>query len=342
MRYNRWFKDNNFLTPTEYTQQLSEYVEGLRYEDLPAEVADKAKKILLNTVGVILSAKNSEIYGKTLNMAKEANGGEGGTTTDWNSGTKLAAVNAALVLGTCADVRSEEDCMQTGHPSAAVIPCAWLAAEERHKSGKELIAAIAAAYEVYYRIAMSVKPSEEQIAARGWGEMSWQIFAAIIPIAKLYDLDARRINQAMGIGCECSTVPTSYAAVTHSDFKHYEYGYRARDGFLITKSAEKGIRNQRDLFDDPRAYAEGMVGHAADTDWLTKELGKHYYIMDAELRTKSGEPAADMSFEQLAELFAAQTAETVNADKAKEIIAGVSTIEAVNDISKLTELLFAD
>ena len=28
MRYNRLFKDNNFLTPTTYTQQLSEYTRG--------------------------------------------------------------------------------------------------------------------------------------------------------------------------------------------------------------------------------------------------------------------------------------------------------------------------
>ena len=34
MRYNRLYKDNNFLTPTTYTQTLSEYTETLRYEDI--------------------------------------------------------------------------------------------------------------------------------------------------------------------------------------------------------------------------------------------------------------------------------------------------------------------
>ena len=38
MRYNRLYKDNNFLTPTTYTQTLSEYTETLRYEDIPADV----------------------------------------------------------------------------------------------------------------------------------------------------------------------------------------------------------------------------------------------------------------------------------------------------------------
>ena len=51
MRYNRLYKDNNFLTPTTYTQTLSEYTETLRYEDIPADVVERAKMIMLQTAG---------------------------------------------------------------------------------------------------------------------------------------------------------------------------------------------------------------------------------------------------------------------------------------------------
>ena len=44
MRYNRLYKDNNFLTPTTYTQTLSEYAANLKYEDIPPEVVERAKK----------------------------------------------------------------------------------------------------------------------------------------------------------------------------------------------------------------------------------------------------------------------------------------------------------
>ena len=63
MRYNRLYKDNNFLTPTTYTQELSEYAEGLKYEDLPPEVVERAKMIMLQTVGAALAAKGTPIYG---------------------------------------------------------------------------------------------------------------------------------------------------------------------------------------------------------------------------------------------------------------------------------------
>lgn len=298
MRYNRLYKDNNFLTTTTNTQELSEYTVDLKYEDLPAEVVERAKLILMQTIGVSLAAKNTDTVAKVLKMSCEANGGEGGPTTVWGSGEKLAAVNAALALGTLADALDWEDCSWTGHPSAGVIPCAWLAAEEKHKSGKDLITAIVAGYEVYQRIAMAVQPSEERRQIKGWGLTSWQIFGCIIPIAKLYGLDARKVNQAIGMGCECSPIPANYHQTTMSDFYHYEHGYRARDGFLITKAVEKGIHNQRDALDEPRCYTGVICGDdgsngsgetlirskEADLSWLTRDLGKRYLIMETLLK----------------------------------------------------------
>ena len=136
MRYNRLYKDNDFLTPTTYTQELSEYAEQLSYEDIPPEVVERAKMILLQTIGAALAAKGTPIAEKAGKMAREANGGPGGPTTVWGMDGKMAAVNAALVLGTISDALDWEDCSWTGHPAAGVIPCAWLAAEEKHKSGK--------------------------------------------------------------------------------------------------------------------------------------------------------------------------------------------------------------
>lgn len=298
MRYNRLYKDNNFLTPTTYTQELSEYTANLKYEDIPAEVVERAKMILLQTIGVSLAAKDTAITNKAVKMAREANGGAGGETTVWGTGEKMAAVNAALVLGTASDALDWEDCSWTGHPAAGVIPCAWLAAEERHKSGKDLITAIVAGYEVYQRIAMAVQPSEERRVNKGWGLTSWQLFGCIIPIAKLYGFDARKVNQSISVGCECSTLPTAYHEATMSDFYHYEHGYRARDGFVIAKAVEKGIHNNRDALDEPRCYTGVICGDdgqngsnettirtgEADISWLTRDLGKRYLIMETLLK----------------------------------------------------------
>ena len=299
MRYNRFHKDTNYLTPTTYTQQLSEYAANLKYEDIPAEVVERAKMIMLQTIGATLASVGTPIADKACKMSREANAGDGGATTVWGTGQKMSAVNAALALGTMSDALDWEDCSWTGHPSAGIIPCAWLAAEERHLSGKDMITAIVAGYELYHRIAMAVQPSDRIMKERGWGLTSWQIFGCIIPVCKLYGLTPRQINQAIGMGCESSTLATAYHATTMSDFYHYEHGYRARSGFLIAKAAEKGIHNNLDALDEPRCYTGVICGDYhkngsnttttitasdAQLDWLTKELGEHYYIMDTLLK----------------------------------------------------------
>ena len=70
MRYNRLYKDNHYLTPTTYTQQLSEYTEKLRFEDIPPEVVERAKMIMLQTIGASLAAKSTPIAAKAEKMAE--------------------------------------------------------------------------------------------------------------------------------------------------------------------------------------------------------------------------------------------------------------------------------
>lgn len=283
MRYNRLYTDNNFMVSTNYTQELSDYIVNLKYEDIPEQVIERAKMIMLQTVGVALATKDMDMAKKVRQIALEANSGEGGTTTAWVTGEKVSPVNAALIAGTLADMLDWEDCSWTGHPSAGIIPVSWIVAEEKQKSGRDMLTAIVAAYEVYQRIAMAVQPTDEEWKSEGWGLTSWQIFGGIIAAAKLYDFDKRKVDQSIGMGCETSTIPSSYHATTMSDFYHYEHGYRARDSVLVTKSVEKGIYNQRDALDCPACYTRAMCKNP-DTSWFTKELGKRYLIMETLLK----------------------------------------------------------
>ena len=361
MRYNRFYKENHFLTPTTYTQQLSEYVERLRFEVIPPQAVERAKLILIQTVGAALAASGTPIAGKVCAMAEEANGGPGGTNVLWGTGRRLAAVNAALVLGTLVDAADWVDCSWTGHPSAGAVPCAWIAAEERHRSGRDLLTAIVAGYEVYQRIAMAVQPSPERLSTKGWGTTSWQIFACIIPIAKLYGMDARRINQAIGMGVECSVIPAGSHARTMSGFCHYEHGYRARDGFLIAKSVEKGIHNQLDTLDSPDCYTAVICGDempedffgqnreqtgGAGVSWFTRDLGARYLIMDTPSRgwpagaQMDCRPAGMMSREETIDRFRAQSAPVLWGEKVERAIQTLCDIEAEEDVAALDGLLY--
>lgn len=341
MRYNRFHKGTNFLTPTTYTQELSEYAVNLKYEDLPTEVIEKAKAILLNTVGAALAGRSTKAAQDAMRIAAEANGGFGGPVTVWGSNKKLSAINAAYVLGTMADALDWEDAAWTGHPASAAVTAAWVAAQECHKSGKELLCAIVAAYEVYQRIAMHIFPSEQRWKAKGCGQASWQIFASIVAAAKLYDLDARKMNQALGMGCESSPLPTTFHTVTKSNSRYHEYGYRAKDGVLIAKCVEKGINNNRDALDESRCYLNGMCGvplgqlpaeGETDVTWLTRALGEEYLICKSILKRWPADVLAQASADALASLAGKYgfTAERVEEILVSPAVEGMLELPAEN------------
>lgn len=267
---------------TNYTQTLSEFTAHLCYEDIPAEVIERAKMIVLQTVGVSLAAKNVTGTKKAIEMARLANGGVGGSTTGWVSGEKLAPTNAAFLAGAVSDMLDWEDTSWTGHPACGIVPCAWIMAEHLHKTGKEFLTAVVLGYEIYQRIACAVQPSLDFQAVHGWGLTTWQIFGCIIPAVKLMGLDAAAINKAIGLGTACTPIPTCLHEFTMSDFYHYEHGLRARDGIEIAMLAKAGIDGFDNALDDP-AFGNCLTD-TYDESWYTKDLGTRWLTMTTLLK----------------------------------------------------------
>lgn len=261
------------------TAQLSAYTRNLKFADLPAEVVERAKMINMHAIAAALAAGSTAMAGRVIELGKVCNGGTGGSSTLWIDGGKVSMANAAFVNGTLCDALDWEDCAWTGHPSAGVIPVAWAVAEDRHKSGKELIEAIVAGYEVYTRVAMAVQPPKGWDYFKGWGLTTWQIFACVTPAAKLMDLSEDQINQAFGFAAVCNPLPSVLHHSTMSDGYHYEHGFRAKDGVMAALVAESGVENFMEALDDPYAYHFHLTSDP-HPEWYTKELGRKFYIMN--------------------------------------------------------------
>lgn len=277
MRYNRLYKETNNIPPTDYTGELARYLVNLKYEDLPEEVVTRVKKILLQTATIVLEAKGTALAQKADRLAVEGNNGLGGTVTRWLLGGQLSPANAALLAGTLADAVDWEKEVKNGHPFASIIATAVIAAEEKEKSGKDLITAVTGAYEIYQRIVNATQPKETSRV----GITSWQIFGTVAAAAKLYDFTAEQTDRAFGVAAELSTIPVGYRKEEISDFYHFEHGYRARDGILIAREVQLGIHNARGVLDDtrPSGYLASVTA-SPRPEWLTKELGSRYLILE--------------------------------------------------------------
>lgn len=278
------FRVNADQIKTNYTDTLARFAAELKYEDIPPEVRERAKFIAMQTVGVGLAAKGTPIAERSVALGKFTGGivSEGGATL-WTDGSKTSVVGAAFCNSTLADALDWEDCSWTGHPSASIIPVAFAVAEAEHKSGKDYITAIVAAYEVYQRIAMVVQPPENWPNYKGWGLTSWQSFAGVLPAAKLYDLNAEQMNQALGYGATNCTIPGQLHHITMSDAYHYEHGYRSMDGVVSAMNVKLGISNYTDALDDPWSFENHMCV-SPFPEWYTKDLGTHWLTMETLLK----------------------------------------------------------
>ena len=276
------YRVNASQITTNYTEILAEFTANLKYEDIPPEVLQRAKYIAMQTIGAALSANGLPIADKAISIGKACGAGEPSATL-WIDGSKVSMTSAAFCNSTLADALDWEDCSWTGHPSAGVIPVAWAVAEGLHKSGKDLLVSIVAAYEVYQRIAMVVQPPASWDILQGWGLTSWQVFAGVVPSAKLMDLNSEQINQALGFGVLCCPVQSNLHHATMSDAYHFEHGFRAKDGILSAMTAKAGVANYTDCLDDPCSFDSHMTPEPR-REWYTKELGSRWLILEALLK----------------------------------------------------------
>jgi 2-methylcitrate dehydratase PrpD len=267
-----------------HTQQLSEFLADLRYEDIPEDVVAQIKRLSIHVIGVSIAAAPIAQAKRTISLS-EARGGAAESTVWGGSGKKIPAESASFANATLSDILDWEDCSWTGHPSAGAIPVAFALAEAGGLSGRDYITAVTAAYEGYQRIAMAVQPSVQYAAEYGWGLSSWQIFAASIAAAKALGLDGDKINQTIGASVYAAPVPSNLhsSGNAKSDIYHYAHGTNAYNGLFAAKLAEIGFSDGKDYLDGKNGYWR-HVSDRVDESWYTKDLGARWLINEVYIK----------------------------------------------------------
>ena len=179
-------------------QTLAEFATQLQYDRIPADVIDRAKASVIDTVGACT-------YGSTLPWSKividyASQYGKGGQSSILGTQQKVHAPLAALANGALAHA-FEMDCLV--QPSAGVHPGASLTspglavAQEVGASGREFMTAVVAGGEVMHRIGDASKQSTEHIGFHAPGVTG--AFGGAVVAGRLLKLDAEQMTNALGI-----------------------------------------------------------------------------------------------------------------------------------------------
>ena len=231
-----------------HTRRIAEFVSGLTFERIPAEVRVRIKLLILDSLGCAIYGANLEwcrILRGTLEKLDTTR-----TTSIWGSNALLSSPHAALVNGTQVQGFELDDVHRKAvlHVGAVTLP-SLIAIAENHAqlSGRDFLTAAVAGYEIGPRVGLCM--GQEHIG-QGWHSgATVGIFSAAAGAARALSLDADKAVHALGIAGTQSSglMAAQYGAMV----KRMHAGRAAQSGLYAALLAQSGFTGIVDVFEAP-------------------------------------------------------------------------------------------
>lgn len=258
------------------TQTLGRYIAEEVLARVPADVVDKAKLCLLDSLGCLLGAHRLPIAGmlEGLWANSQAAASRGGPVSGCADPATAAFARATLI-----NALDFDDIYEKGHPGATVIAAAFSVAEHTSSSGAEILEAVIAGYEVSCRVAISLAHTQPRKTLHGHG--TWQIFGAAAAAAKLMRLNARQAAHAIAIAAANAPVASVMKTVygDRPSMAKNNFGMAAQMGVNAARLAAAGYQGPLDLFEGETGFWRMAGADECRFDRLTSGLGVAYEIL---------------------------------------------------------------
>ena len=260
------------------TSELAAYIANLKWEDVPADLIEKAKAHILDTVGVALGGSLTDHVRQTARVV-ESLGGEPQSTVIGH-GFRTNALEAAFLGGTCSHSIEFDDTGQFAHTGAGVIPPALSLGEARHVDGKTLILAVIVGYEATARVSAAAGLEHRGRGYHPTGTCG--VFGATAVGAKILGLTAKQTEGAFGTAASHASAITQYRC-DGGPTKHIHPGIAARAGLLSALMAEADFAGTTEAFEGQYGFLN-ILSDGGDPDKLTENLGTEFGLTSSDLR----------------------------------------------------------
>jgi 2-methylcitrate dehydratase PrpD len=257
------------------TVQLAQYAAGLRVEDLPEAVVQRAKDCIADTVAAIAFGADLPWSRIVVGYASRGTGGRSRLLAP--GGGRVQAPMAALANGALAHAFEMDNLTwpNTGvHPGATMLPAALAVAQDRGLSGRDLLAGFVAGAEVMIRIGRATKHNNESRGFHAPGTTG--PFGAAVAVGRMLRFDAARMTNAIGIAGSLAAGLLEFAkAGSGAMVKRLHLGRAAESGVLAASLAEDGFTGPQSVLEGPFGFLNVFCGEH-DVAALTRGLGREY------------------------------------------------------------------
>lgn len=249
--------------------QWTSFAAGLVPADIPEPALDRARLVLLDSLGVIAAGMREP---ECRALAERLAARRPGPAPAIGSGLSLDPRDAALVNGAAGTTLELDEGNQyaRGHPGIHVVPAALAAAQETQSSGADLIAALVLGYEIGARIGIA---SKLRVTMHPHG--TWGTVGAALAVAKLHRADAAMIGRAIGLASSLGLSTSRRTMLEGATVRNTYAGLSNQLGLTAWDLAESGFLPERDGIGT--VYG-GILADDFSADAMVEDLGVRWEI----------------------------------------------------------------
>ena len=271
------------------SRQLGRFVSGLNYSGLPPKVIDKAKACLLHALAVGMVGSTTPGGKAAIKLMKEEESCSRGATILVN-GSKATRMGAAFANSQLMRIPQQWDSYRMLiHPGLTVIPASLATAELESSSGKDLLVAMVAGYEVATRLASDFIPS---VQAHGFRSSAvFGVFGAAVATGKLLGLNENQMVSAIALAA-CFASGLLEGARVRTQEMEFQEPVATRNGILAALLAREGVNGAESALEGEAGFYYAFTGSSKgklsfvfsgpdkiDPSKVTEGLGRRYEML---------------------------------------------------------------
>ena len=271
------------MTCTEHiTQIVSEYVYKLQYEDLPRQVVETTKMFMLDYYAAAFAGmKVNQKFNRAIEDILEDMGGK--EECDFLCSSRRLPCMQAAFLNACyahgADM-DDGNRKAMGHIGAHVISTVLTMAQTLAVTGKDIVVAINAGYEVYNRISAALQPGLVRRGFHSTGTVG--AIACGAACAKLMGLSQKEIYNTMAL----SAIQASgliLIAESGQSCKPINPANAARAGILSAQMISRGVESSVYPLESDKGFFHAMSDEV-DVQAIVGDLGEVFTICESYMK----------------------------------------------------------
>jgi 2-methylcitrate dehydratase PrpD len=264
------------------TKDLAAWASRLKLKDVPQNVIDHSKALILDVLGCFFGGSIQETNKPAIKFVRSMGGHPEATVA--NYGDKTNAFNAAFLNASFGHGWDFDDLIYPGssHTASACTAATFAVAERELTSGRDFLESWIAAYETANRVGWSTHPGMMDRGFHHPGTLGG--FGAAAGAAHVLKLDDWKTENALAIAASQGGGTFQHSMTPGGAVKRNHMGFAASNGVRSAELAREGLTGAREAFEGKRGFVFCYAGEASDVGALSRELGSKWFTTDAQLK----------------------------------------------------------